>query len=97
MDTCRYFDEEMTPIDTPMPMKVKNKVTSFPCLHNDINKNLMLLNLVSFNIHRNNDVVVVDDDVNFRETLSVVFATDGTWIHHAQDQSWSASSSKPNL
>jgi len=53
-------------------MKDKNKVSSFLCLHNGINKNFMLLNVVTFNILRNND----DDDVNFGETLSMVSKID---------------------
>ena len=60
-----------------MPMKVKNKVSSFfLCLHNSINKNFMLLNVITFNILRNND----DDDVNLGKTLPMASTTDGTWI-----------------
>jgi len=56
-------------------MKVKNKVSSFfLCLHNSINKNFMLLNVITFNILRNND----DDDVNFGETLSMVSKIDAS-------------------
>ena len=38
-----------------MPMKVKNKVSSFLCLHNDIiSKNLLLLNIGISNVLKNN-------------------------------------------
>lgn len=40
-----------------MSIKVKDKVSSFLCLHN-INKNLLIPNVVGFNILGNND----DDD-----------------------------------
>jgi hypothetical protein len=46
----------MTPID--MPMKVKDKVSSFLCLHNDITKNLLLPNIYILNVLRN----IMDDD-----------------------------------
>jgi hypothetical protein len=56
-------------------MKVKDKVNLFLCFHNDINKNLLLPNVVGFSILRNND----DDDVNFRKTLSMASTT---YHHH---------------
>jgi len=38
-----------------MPMKVKNKVSSFLCLHDDIiSKNLLLLNIGMSNVIKNN-------------------------------------------
>ena len=38
-----------------MPMKVKNKVSSFLCLHDDIiSKNLLLLNIGMSNVLKNN-------------------------------------------
>jgi hypothetical protein len=47
----------MTPMDTPM--KVKDKVSSFLCLHNDNTKNWLLSNSgIISNILRNNG----DDD-----------------------------------
>ena len=49
--------------------------------------------LLLFNILRNND----DNDVNLGKMLLMASTTDGTWIHHAQDWSWSASSSKLNI
>ena len=75
-----------------MPMKVKDKVSSFLYLYNDISKNLLLPNVVAFNMLRNND-----DDVNLGKTLPIASTTDGTWIQHAQDRSWSVSSSKSNV
>ena len=63
------------------------------CLHNDINNNLLLSNVIGFNILRSND----DDDVNLGKMFSLASATDGTWIQHAQDRSWSVSSSKSNV
>jgi hypothetical protein len=74
------------------PKKFKDNVNSFLCFHNDINKNMLLANVVGFNILRKND-----DDVNLRKMLSMTSTTDGTWIQHAQDRSWSASSSKSNI
>jgi hypothetical protein len=47
----------MTPMY--MPMRVKEKMSSFLCLHNDINKNLLLPTIVAFIVLRNNN----DDDV----------------------------------
>jgi hypothetical protein len=81
----------MAPID--MSMKVKDKVSSFLYLHNNIRKNLFVPNVVALNMLRNND----DDDVNLGKTLSIASTTHGTWIQYAQDRSWSASSSKPNI
>jgi len=51
-----------------IPMKVKDKVISFVCLHNDISNILLLPNVVAFNMLRNNDD---DDDVNLEKTLSM--------------------------
>ena len=67
-----HLDEDMTPMD--MSMKVNDKVGSFLCFHNDINKNLLLPNVVGFSILSNND----DDDVNFGKTLSMASRTN----HH---------------
>ena len=50
------FDEDMTPMGTPV--KVKDKVSSFLCLHNDKTKNLLLPNIGIPNVFRNNG----DDD-----------------------------------
>ena len=49
-------DEDMAPMD--MPMKVKDKVSSYLCLHNDKTKNLLLPNIGIPNVFRNNG----DDD-----------------------------------
>ena len=53
---CFEVDEYMTPMDTPM--KVKDKVSSFLCLHNDKTKNLLLPNIGIPNVFRDNG----DDD-----------------------------------
>jgi len=50
-------------------------------LHDDINKNLLLPNVNTFNVFRNE----VRDDVNMYKTLLMAFAIDGAWIHYAQD------------
>jgi hypothetical protein len=78
-----------------MPMKVKDKVNSFLCLHNDISKNLLLTNVVAFNMLRNDDDD--DDDVNLGKAIPMVLTIDGTWIQHAQYRSWSTRSSKSNI
>jgi hypothetical protein len=44
-------DEDMTPMNTHM--KVKDKVSSFLCLHNDKTKNLLLPNVGISNVLRN--------------------------------------------
>ena len=44
-------NEDITPMDTPM--KVKDKVSSFLCLHNDKIKNLLLPNIGISNVFRN--------------------------------------------
>ena len=56
-------DEDMTPMY--MPMRVKDKMSSFLCLHNDISKNLLLSTIVAFIVLRNND----DDDVNLGKAI----------------------------
>ena len=53
----------------------------------------MLSNVITFNILRNSG----DDEMSFGKTLSMTSTTDGAMIHHAQDQLWSAISSKPNI
>jgi hypothetical protein len=69
----------MTPTED-MPMKVKDKVShSYVCT--TTSKNLMLPNVVAFNMLRNND----DDDVDLRKTPPMVSTIDGTWIQHALD------------
>lgn len=73
------------PID--MPMKVKYKMSLILSLHNDISKNLLLPDVVAFNMLRNND----NGDVNLGKTLLMASTIDGTRIQHAQDPSWSAS------
>ena len=50
------FDEDMTPMGTPV--KVKDKVSSFLCLYNDKTKNLLLPNISISNMLRNDG----DDD-----------------------------------
>ena len=45
-------DEDMAPMD--MPMKVKDKVSSFLCLYNDKTKNLLLPSIGISNVLRNN-------------------------------------------
>ena len=59
-----------------MPTKVQDKVSSFLSLHNDINKNLLLSNIVVFNVLRNSD----DDDVDFGKTFLMPTTIDETWI-----------------
>jgi hypothetical protein len=62
----------MTPTED-MPMKVKDKVShSYVCT--TTSKNLMLPNVVAFNMLRNNN----DDDVNLGKTLSMASTTNGT-------------------
>jgi hypothetical protein len=56
--------------------EVKDKTSLYLCLHNDINKNLLLPNVVAFDILRNND----DYDANLGEILSMASTTDETWI-----------------
>lgn len=51
-------DEDMTPTDMTMPMKIKNKVSQFVCLHNDTTKNWLLPNISLSNVIRKN----IDDD-----------------------------------
>jgi hypothetical protein len=72
-------DEDMAPSDAT----IQYKVWQFLCLYDDINKNLMLPNVVTFNILRNND----DDDVNLEKTFPTASTTYRTWIHPTQD--WS--------
>lgn len=79
----------MQPLDTTT--EVKNTVISFLCLHND--NNFLLPTVVIFNVLRNN----TNDDANFGKTLSVASITNWLWIYHAQDQSWGASSLKPDI
>lgn len=81
-------DEDMTHTDTPI--KVKDKASSFLYLPNDRSKNLLLPNVVACSTLRNDD----DDDVNLVKKLSITSTIDDTWIQHAQDPSWSASSLK---
>jgi hypothetical protein len=76
-----------------IPMKVNSKVSVFLCLHDDINKNLLLPNVDTFNVFRNE----VRDDVNMDKTLSMASVIDGAWIHYAQDRSRNVSSSKINI
>jgi hypothetical protein len=57
-------NEDMIPKDTTIDYKVR----LFLCLHNDISKNLLLPNIVTFSVLRNND----DDDANIRKNLSMV-------------------------
>jgi hypothetical protein len=78
---------------TPKNMTIEYKVSSFLYLHNDINKKMMISNVVTFSMLRNND----DDGVKLGKMLHMASTTNTTWIHHAQDRSWSASSSKPNI
>jgi hypothetical protein len=58
----KYHDEDMTSTDTPM--KVKNKASLFLCLHTDISKNLLLLNVGIFNVFREQ----LQDALNIEET-----------------------------
>ena len=52
------FDEDMTPMGTPV--KVKDKVSSFLCLHSDKTKNLLLPSSIDIsNVLRNNS----DDEI----------------------------------
>jgi hypothetical protein len=75
-------DEDMTPTGIHFSMKVKNKLSLFLSLHNDINKNLLLHNIVgTFNMFRNK----VYDDVNMEKTLSMTSTIDRAWIYHAYD------------
>ena len=59
-----------------MPTKVQDKVSPFLSLHNDVNKNLLLSNIVVFNVLRNSD----DDDVDFGKTFPMASTIDETWI-----------------
>jgi hypothetical protein len=56
-------------------------------------KNLLLPNVVAFNILKNID----DDDVNLGKALSMAYTIDGAWIQHAQDPSWGTRPSKHNI
>jgi hypothetical protein len=60
-----------------MPMKVKNKVNSFLYLHNDINKNLLLPNVSTFNIFSNK----VHGDVSMEKILSMTSTRERTLMH----------------
>lgn len=53
-------------------------VRSILCLHNDINKILMLPNVITFNMLSNND----DDDENLGKMLPLTSTVDGTLIHN---------------
>jgi hypothetical protein len=53
----------MTHIDTYT--KVKNKVSLFLCLHNDMSKNLLLPNIGTFNMFRNQ----FENDMNLEEHI----------------------------
>ena len=58
---CGYInpcDEDMTRINKYM--KVKDKVSSFLYLYNNINKNLLLPNIGTFNVFREN----LEDSMN---------------------------------
>jgi hypothetical protein len=65
-------DEDMIPKD----MTIKYMVSLFLCLQNNICKNLMVPNGVTFNMLRNNDE---DDDVNLGKTLSMASTIDRTY------------------
>jgi hypothetical protein len=79
----------MPPMDVSMLIKVKNNVSLLLWLHNDINKSLFVPNAGTFSVFRNK----VHNDANMEKTLSMASKIDGAWIHHAHNQSWSASSS----
>ena len=91
---CRYInpcDEDMTHINKHM--KVKDKVSSFLCLYNNINKNLLLPNIGTFNVFREN----LEDSMNLGETSYVASITHGMWMHHVQDPTWGARTYKHNI
>lgn len=60
------------------------KVRSFIYMHNNISKNMLASNVVSFNMVRNNDD---DNDVNLGNKLSIASTIDVTWIQYTQNQS----------
>jgi hypothetical protein len=53
------------------PIKIKNKVNLFLCLHNDISKNLLLPNIGTFNMFRNQ----FENAMNLKEHIVV------EWTH----------------
>lgn len=87
----RHIDEDMQTFSTIM--KVKNKVRSFLNLFGEINENMLLPNIGHLNMFREH----IEDVMNSGGIPSMISATYGTWIHHAQDQSWSARPLKPNI
>jgi hypothetical protein len=60
------------------------KVSSFIYIHNNTSKNLLVSNVVAFNMVINNDD---DNDVNLGNTLSIASRIDVTWIQYTQNQS----------
>lgn len=87
----RRIDEDMQTFSTTM--KVKNKVRSFLNLFGEINENMLLPNIGHLNMFREH----IEDVMNSGGIPSMISTTYGTWIHHAQDQSWSARPLKPNI
>ena len=87
----RCIDEDMQTFSTTM--KVKNKVRSFLNLFGGINENMLLPNIGHLNMFREH----IEDVMNSGGIPSMISTTYGTWIHHAQDQSWSARPSNPNI
>ena len=78
-------DEDMTPTDRSR--KVKHKVSSILCLHNDISKNCCyLINVDTFNVFREQ----FEDTRHLGETSYMTSIAHRMWMHHAQDMSWGA-------
>ena len=61
--------------------------------HNDIIKNLLLLNVATFNMFRKQ----IEDAMNLGETSYMAYVTHGTWMQHDQDQSRCTRPSKHNI
>ena len=74
-------------------MKVKHKVSLFLGLHNDISKNLLLPNVGTFIVFREQ----FKNAMNLGETYYVASIIHGMWMHHAQDPSWDTQPSKHNI
>jgi hypothetical protein len=74
-------DEDMTPTDMP----VKVKLGEFVLMVAQRHKNFLLPNVGTFNAFRE----YFEDARNLRETSYMTSITHRMWMHHAQDQWWS--------
>ena len=70
-----YIVEDMTHMNTPM--KIKNSMSSFLCLHIDISKDLLLPNVSIFNVFREQ----FEDAINLGQNFYVASVTHGKWVH----------------